>query len=361
MAVRTIYCDESGFTGYNLLDPAQPIFVIASADVSEPRAEEILQHSFPRYQGAEFKFSSIWRSKSRAGLLTFASYLRAFTDTSFIYMIDKRFAVLTKLIDMLVEPFITDAGYDFYDDGFCWKYCNYVHFGLTQFAPPALLDTLLRHYQEFSREPTADRLAALQMRLRLMARSIDEPPALFLEQMALGAEMFHRFHDLDSFRGSNELQLGTMFAIVAYWRQKHPEDFAIIHDASSNFLRGEEMWRRVTSYDVPEQQHRKGDGTFVEFPLRVVSTTAVDSRKSRSIQFCDVLSGLAARHFSPSTKDDDRRFMDEAIEAGLKHVTYDGVRPQTVFPDQIPPKRLNGPDIVDKMRNIIFGAHKADC
>lgn len=95
--------------------------------------------------------------------------------------------------------------------------------------------------------------------------------------MALGAEMFHRFHELDSFRGSNELQQGTMLAVVSYWRQKHPEDFAVVHDASSNFLRGKGMWERITNSSVPEQRHRKGDGTFVEFPLRVVSTTAIDS------------------------------------------------------------------------------------
>ncbi|MGH6924621.1 MAG: hypothetical protein ACRED5_12860 [Propylenella sp.] len=51
--------------------------------------------------------------------------------------------------------------------------------------------------------------------------------------------------------------------------------------------------------------------------------------------------------------------MEEAIEAGLKHVTYDGVRPQTIFPDQIPPKRLTGPDAVDQMRGVMFGPRDA--
>ena len=44
-------------------------------------------------------------------------------------MVNKRFAVLTKIVDYLIEPYITDAGYDFYDDGFCWKYFNYIYFG----------------------------------------------------------------------------------------------------------------------------------------------------------------------------------------------------------------------------------------
>jgi len=51
--------------------------------------------------------------------------------------------------------------------------------------------------------------------------------------------------------------------------------------------------------------------------------------------------------------------MNEVIEAGLNELTYNGVRPATVFPDKIPPKRLSGPDVVDQMTNIIFGEHNA--
>jgi hypothetical protein len=86
--VKMLYFDESGFTGYNLLDPAQPIFTVASSDVNEQLALDILRDAFPNYQGPEYKFS-------------------------------KRFGVLTKIVDFLVEPIITRAGFDFYDEGFC--------------------------------------------------------------------------------------------------------------------------------------------------------------------------------------------------------------------------------------------------
>ena len=357
MAVRTLYFDESGFTGYNLLDPAQPIFAIASAEISEGHAEEILQASFPRYRGTEFKFSNIWSSNNRTGLLRFAGQLEGLADLAFIYMAHKRFAVLTKIVDFLIEPYITDAGFDFYADGFCWKYANYIHFGMTQFAEPTLLDTLLSHYQSFSRNPTTENLEALQARLRMMASSTEEPVQIFLEQMALGAELFERYHNLAEFHGSDELQTTTMVAIVSHWRQRYAEDFAVVHDASSNFLRSREMWGKITSPNVPRQLHRGGDGSYVEFPLRVISTTAMDSQASRSIQFCDVLAGVAARHFSPNTAGDDRAFIDEVIDAGLKHVTYNGIRPDVVFPDQIPPRRLEGPDVVDQMMGIMFGPH----
>jgi hypothetical protein len=54
-----------------------------------------------------------------------------------------------------------------YGDGFCQKYANYIHFGLTQFAPAELLNALLRHYQAFNRNPSRQGLTILQTRLKL--------------------------------------------------------------------------------------------------------------------------------------------------------------------------------------------------
>ena len=58
MVARTLYFDESGFTGDNLLDSTQPIFAIASTDLEPEVAEVILRETFPRYGGNEFKFSN---------------------------------------------------------------------------------------------------------------------------------------------------------------------------------------------------------------------------------------------------------------------------------------------------------------
>jgi len=130
-----------------------------------------------------------------------------------------------------------------------------------------------------------------------------------------------------------------------------------VHDASSNFLRYQEIWRNITNNNVPEQISRMGDGTYVEFPLRVISTTEVDSRDSRSVQFCDILAGLSVKHFNRELKEDDRQFLNDVVGAGLDTISYNGIRPNTTFPDKIPPKRLVGPDVVDQMTDIIFGSH----
>ena len=359
MPTKTIYFDESGFTGYNLLDPIQPIFSIASSDVDDAEADAILRASFPKYRGSEYKFQNIWRSNNRSGLVEFAHQVGRLMDHAFVWAMDKRFIVLTKIVDFLIEPIMTSCGYDFYADGFCWKYTNYIHYGLTEFAHPDLLDRLLESWQSFSRDPTTARLRLLQTYLRIMANSVEEEVKVFLDQMATGAEMFHEFHDLPTFGGSDELQVTSMQASVVHWRQRHADDFHVVHDASSNFFRNRNLWERMTNKDVPKQMMPLGDGTEVEYPLRVLSTTPVDSKDSRAIQLCDIIAGLGARILRSDLGDDDKTFLDEVLLAGFGEITHNGVRPAPIFPDQIPPRPLDGPDVVDRLTAIINGPHNA--
>ena len=357
MTLRTLYFDESGFTGYNLLDDTQPYFSIASTDIDQHKAEEILRTCFPHYRASEFKFTNIWRSNNRNGLEQFSHNIGQLRNHVVVWTVNKRFAVLTKMVDFLIEPYMTDAGYDFYSDGFCWKYVNAIHFALTRSDPEQLYHSLLRDYQTFSRNPSKQSLRNLQFNLRIKAKSVDKELRIILDQMALGAELFANYMNVDTFRDSNELQVTCMLAVVIQWRKRYLDDFVAVHDASSNFFRRQDMWEKMTNKDVPEQIFSLGDGTTVMFPLRVISTSSEDSKKNYSIQFCDILAGLSARRLHPNMTNDERKFLDSLKEAGLGDIGRDGIHSDLTFPDTFPPRRLTGPDVVDQMTDVIFGPH----
>ena len=358
MVARTLYFDESGFTGDNLLDSTQPIFAIASTDLEPEVAEVILRETFPRYGGNEFKFSNIWRSRrNRANLPEFCRRMSSSQEHLLVWWVDKRFAVLTKIVDFLIEPLFSTTGYDFYADGFSLKYTNYIHFGLTQFAEGAFLDSLLRAYQQFSRDPTPQGLRNLQVRLRVMVGSSKEPVRVFLEQMALGADIFALHSGLDSFRHSDDLQLTVMLAMVGHWRDRYSEDFEVVHDESSNFFGSRDLWNRATNPNVPTQLVPTAQGTTYQFPLRVVSTTGVDSKSCIPVQFCDVLAGLTRRFVDTRTEGSDRKLLDAAFQAGLHTIDSGCITPEPVFQDEFPPRRRAGPDAADRMTEILFGPH----
>lgn len=179
--------DESGFTGHNLLDPQQPFFVVASTDINEDDSESILKSSFPGYQGEEFKFQNIWGSnRGRIGLIELARQLSDLSDNIFVWVNDKKFVALTKILDHFIEPYIHNAGYDFYADGFCWKYSNYIHFGFEKFASPDLYESLIQAYQKFSRNSCINELQNLQHYFRTLADSIDNEVTISLNKWHLG-------------------------------------------------------------------------------------------------------------------------------------------------------------------------------
>lgn len=125
--MRTIYLDESGYTGGDLLNPDQRFFVVASSVIEDAEADAFLRRSFPRYRGDEFKFSNIWRRQSLRGALRgFAGELPALADRLFLYVIDKRFCLLTKMLDYLIEPTLADR-FDFYRDGYAQRFMNSCH------------------------------------------------------------------------------------------------------------------------------------------------------------------------------------------------------------------------------------------
>lgn len=352
MAEKTIYFDESGYTGSALLDPVQPYFTVASTDLSEAEARELLNHTFPGYGGREFKFQAMWRRDAyRERFIEFGAELGKLADRTFLWCIDKKFCVLTKLVDSLIEPLMYVRGYDFYADGHAPKFCNYVYAGIMALGGEALYDATVDGYAEFARNPNNETLEELGRRLRLMAKSVDEDISWFYELAVEGAERFHELHDLDTFAGSFDIQFTSVLASVGYWRSKSPDDFRVLHDDSSNFFRQEKLWEAVTAADVPPQVHDVSAGPAMEFPLRVVDTTACNSAEHLSIQLCDLLAGLVCKIHRRTEADSD--LIARIVQGGFGELSAPGIRPSDELP-QAPPARRNGPDAVDLLTAVMF-------
>lgn len=352
--LTNVYFDESGFTGYNLLDPNQPYFVVSSTLVEPATAERLLKKSFPNYNAEEFKFSNIVNSRNEPGLYMLCSELKLYQKQCFSFVIDKKYATFSKLIDFLVEPAITNSGYDFYADGFCRKYTNYIYFGISHVSKENVYNELISAYLTFSREPSVNSLKELSTKLKQLLKRVDLEIQPFLEEMVYGAQTLPINFDLETYRNTNDLQLTAMLAVLGYWRQLYPQtNFAVIHDASSNFSRQKETWDALTNISGPEHIHPLGDGNIVNFPLSVVETTAIDSKYNYSVQLCDLLAGITSFYFKNKMVNSFEHPIQKIIrESGFDQFISNGIMPSFEFPD-FPPKRLTGPDAVDMLANRI--------
>ncbi len=348
----TIWFDESGFTGDDLVNRDQRHFVLASSLVGDEEAASILRGCFPRYAGREFKFASLWRgTRNREGLLRFSATLPLLADRTFLYIIDKRSSLIIKLIDYLIEPLAWQSGRDFYRDGYSRRFVNTVHADLLRHGGDDLYDATATAWNRLARSPTPETLAALRAFLASQAAHRRPPLSSFFDLARTGVDDFLSPGErVEDFRDSNDLQVTAMLSSVSHWRAMRDQPFALVHDESASFARRRSMWEALIRGDVEPFQALAASGS-VSFPLGVSSSRAERSERSPAIQLCDVLAGSFSRAARVLSGDLDP-FLVELMAAGLGDATFDGVMPQRERVQGPAPPRA-GPDLLDRMVDVL--------
>ena len=103
-----IACDESGFSGSNLLDPASPVITHASVDLGVPEAADVVAvlQSRPRPR-SEYKSHHLLRPEQRPALEWF---LGALSGRAHVHVIDKIGYVAARVLDLFAEEPSYGAG-----------------------------------------------------------------------------------------------------------------------------------------------------------------------------------------------------------------------------------------------------------
>jgi hypothetical protein len=100
-----IACDESGFSGTNLLDAATPVITHASVDLSPGEAVRLLAElrSGFRFSPNEFKSGQFLRGSGAGDVLEW--FLGVLNGRAHVHLVDKEFFLVTRIVDLLLaEP-----------------------------------------------------------------------------------------------------------------------------------------------------------------------------------------------------------------------------------------------------------------
>ena len=104
-AVVEIACDESGFSGTNLLDPATPVITHASVDLATEEAAALIARLRSRFRFSphELKSGQFLRRPQAGEALDWL--LTALAGRAHVHVIDKEFFLVTRIVDLLLaEP-----------------------------------------------------------------------------------------------------------------------------------------------------------------------------------------------------------------------------------------------------------------
>ena len=346
---KTIYFDESGNTGPNLLDPHQKFFSIGSTDLTEGESSAILQRHFPKHVGKDIKFKKLFRDSSNyEDLIKFAETVGKQPARFFCFLMDKKFALLCRLIDWLVEPLFHDRGYDWYKDDYARSWANILHLAFrTLNDNEALLGEVTGLYSDLVREPSPALLHKMKRRYREIAEADPHNVGRFMGYVAAGADELETRYTLDEMRNQTDVHVASLVSSVGWWRSQHSEDFDIIHDESTYFFKRQGLWDMITSMAASSAVVYVGQKSL-QFPLRVRSTTEGASEKLAPLQICDLIGGFVARCRSDSLSSEQQSVIDTMIKAGFGRIGFDCVEPGNFYAQGMPPL-ADGPDAVDQI------------
>ncbi len=112
--IQEIYCDESGFTGGNLLDEDTPFFAYATVAVTHEEAKEFVEGVIKDYkvQTSELKFQKL--IKYNRGRQAITHILKTFTPHAKVAVSHKKYNLACKFYEYIFEPAIARKSSIFY-------------------------------------------------------------------------------------------------------------------------------------------------------------------------------------------------------------------------------------------------------
>lgn len=293
----TIYCDEAGNSGANLLDKEQPFFVLASNDFSRDEAAALLEH-VRSPQGGEPKFTAL--KKSGAGV---AKLIRLISDPRLnenrvvADVFDKRFMVVTKMVDLIAETLIHQIGGDLYERGANIAMSNMFHFGMPVFCGQANTDRFLQSFVDLIRRKEEEQISAFYDAGKAMViASTSERfkrDLLYFTEPRLFSLWFNDAMDSKAL----DPAIPALFGHIATWGARRDERFDVVHDSSKPILASQATFTDMMALSHEESAFVGYDRRKFRFPLRSTSLSQADSRAYPQLQIADLCAGVI-NHFN---------------------------------------------------------------
>ncbi len=266
-----IACDESGFSGTNLLDPATPVITHASVDLAVSAAADLVAVLRPRLRSrTEYKSNQLLRPEQRTELEWFLTTLRGHAH---VHVIDKTRYVAARVFELF-------SGEPSYGDGT----------SLARDHSDAVLS--LRHRTDFL-AAFVDLTRTKRLRLidhaavdRFFATMPSDVPALREVTRARVEEVMLRLIDDDpAIPPPLEPMVPALAETVLFWSAGQ-RSVAVVHDEQSALTR--HRVARLATYLAD---------AVSPAPPPLLTLTQVDSKVDPRVQVADLLAGIA-RHLT---------------------------------------------------------------
>jgi hypothetical protein len=367
--MSTIFMDESGYTGQDLVNLEQPVFTLATLHCSEDECKELKTRFFKEVKAPELKYKTLMERRQKM-ILEFMRELSRTPELVKIEIVHKRYILTYLLVDYIIEPAAKKDGFDLYQKGRNIGLTNSFYVGLPALAGEDFFEDLLRRFQEMMRRLDEDSYNSffapiLNTKYQLPLETFRQAPLDYLlwhiqrGYDSLGYDIVKRIKDdyiWVDMPGHGPLDIGlkSSLSLMNRWSKELSENFTLVYDSCSKMASARYIWDILVDPNLPHATVGY-DTSALTFPMKVKKTLLEDSTNWAGLQLVDMLVG-AATHWAKwhlyGAKEDDK--YGRELELILPSFTPSLLWPSTnVTPEQLGTVDRNAPSNPDYIEKVI--------
>lgn len=309
MADHFVYFDESGQTYYNYLDPVQTHLAYGGLHTTDAEATTLKGKYFSKIQADELHYVKL--SKTGVGQGAIKNFFQ--TESDWIaehfkwFLIDKRYGLLAKYVDLLIEPEIADLGENLYSGGGSQKLVFLLHHSAKATENEESLSKLMTTFNAYYRTPSTETLAELERTAHSTTVGMKDLDTLLTMPFVRSGSKLLKLSE----PAHLDLSFTAAFTVAHFWYKKLGLPYFLIHDESTVLSGQNAVWTNMTQETVGYEFEPVGPHEVAtNVPLK--STIFVSSDNCVPLQLVDVLTGahkalmqwiLAGRPENPFLKD----------------------------------------------------------
>lgn len=286
----TIYADETGNSGENLLDPEQPVFVLALNDFSASEATHLLSHVASQRSG-EVKFSSLKKTPSGlARLENFLSDPLLLKDRVIANWALKPYMVVTKLVDLVFETLYYNDGVDLYENAANLGLANMLFYSMPPFCGEEQTDQFLNSFVRVIWKRTESDVADYFQKAEQLIQSCNDRK---FRQKLLPLGNRERFSEWFDQASTNALDpaIPSVALHMAQWSKRKQNRFDVVHDESKPVAAWKDYFALMMAADDQQPEVIGYDDRQFLFPFRAKTLTQGKSTEHPQLQVADICAG----------------------------------------------------------------------
>ncbi|EIA4751372.1 DUF3800 domain-containing protein [Escherichia coli] len=308
-----IFFDESGNTGGNLLDPLQPVFTLSSSSISKQDALKALELTGSK-SPTEAHFKTLRRRKSgQDGIIRLLESKYVNEENVKIYLVDKKYMLTAKIVDILIETWCSNRGIDLYINGQNLALSNVYYFCFPAFCGEEKTEVMYQCFMNMIRSQSTESIDEFY-------RVIDELKICSSDKIF--TDIINRISitrsDIDDIlegveKSTLDPSIPSLFRHCVEWVKLYPNGFYIKHDDSKAITEKKDIFDKFM--DISKITEAYGyDRRKFELPIKARSLTFHSSQEYPQLQIVDIVASAAAYYVNCLKRNDLEDYLFKELQ-----------------------------------------------